>query len=225
MVDVFTDGPFAGNPAGVCLLDGPADAGWMQRLAAEMRHSETAYLRRLDDHGADYELRWFTPVTEVALCGHATLASAHALYEIGAVAADRPVRFRTLRSGVLTVRRDDGGDLEMDFPARPAVPAEAPKGLADELGVPIVWTGRTGENDLLVEVADERSVRGLDPDIEALARFDARGIIVTAQADEGRPYDCPASSAAASGWGRTRSPARRTARSARTGRDAWDVRT
>src|SRR3954468_15026149 len=105
VVDAFTDRPFAGNPAAVCLLDGPADPRWMQRLAMEMNLSETAFPRPVAETDADFELRWFTPKTEVALCGHATLATAHVLYTTGAVPQDRPIRFRT-RSGVLTVRRD-----------------------------------------------------------------------------------------------------------------------
>ncbi|WP_067462813.1 PhzF family phenazine biosynthesis protein [Actinomadura macra] len=180
VVDAFTDRPFAGNPAGVCLLAEPADPGWMQRVAAEMKHSETVFVLPAEDPDADFELRWFTPVVEVALCGHATLASAHALYDTGTVAPDRPIRFRTLKSGALTVTRAGDGLLSMDFPAGPAEPVDAPAGLAEALGLPLLWTGRNFQNDLLVEVADERSVRGLAPDIAGLARIDARGVIVTA---------------------------------------------
>src|ERR671930_2722861 len=120
VVDAFTDLPFGGNPAGVCLLDGPADPAWMQRVAREMRHSETAFPRPIDAPDADFELRWFTPEVEVTLCGHATLATAHALYETGTVPADRPIRFQTLHRGVITVRLAADGRLEMDFPAVPA---------------------------------------------------------------------------------------------------------
>ncbi|WP_067829275.1 PhzF family phenazine biosynthesis protein [Actinomadura kijaniata] len=189
IVDAFTDRPFGGNPAGVCLLEAPADPAWMQRVAAEMRHSETAFVRPLADADADFELRWFTPVVEVALCGHATLATAHALYATGTVPPDRPVRFRTLRSGVLTVARTADGGLEMDFPARPPEPAPAPDGLAEALGVPIGWTGRNAEQDVIVEVADERTVRELTPDIAALARIDARGVVPTAAAAPGQGHD------------------------------------
>ncbi|XVQ13839.1 PhzF family phenazine biosynthesis protein [Spirillospora sp. CA-255316] len=188
VVDAFTDRPFAGNPAGVCLLDASADPAWMQRVAAEMRHSETAFVRTLpDDPEADFELRWFTPSIEVALCGHATLAAAHALFETGAVLSDRPIRFRTLRSGVLTVRSGATGLLEMDFPATPPEPVPAPEGLADALGAPLAWTGRTAQNDLLAELSGEKAVRGLAPDIAAVAAFDARVVIVTAPSD--RPED------------------------------------
>ncbi|MGI8336807.1 PhzF family phenazine biosynthesis protein [Actinomadura scrupuli] len=201
VVDAFTDRPFAGNPAGVCLLDGPADAGWMQSVAAEMRHAETAFLRPLAaletgpgpaPHAApetgleaDYELRWFTPAVEVDLCGHATLASAHALYETGTVPAGATIRFRT-RGGVLTVRParepGSGGLLEMDFPAQPAWPAEVPPGLAGALGVPVAEAGRNAQNDLFVLLGDEKAVRELAPDLAALARIDARGVCVTAPA-------------------------------------------
>ncbi|MFI0445215.1 PhzF family phenazine biosynthesis protein [Actinomadura sp. 6N118] len=195
VVDAFTDRPFAGNPAGVCLLDQAAqrtsEAGsdWMQRVAAEMKHSETAFVRPIDAPDAEFELRWFTPVVEVALCGHATLASAHALYETGVAPADQPIRFRTLRSGVLTVTRVEDGGLLMDFPACPPAETEAPDDLGEALGTTPFWTGRNSQNDLLVLVADEEAVRKLAPDIAALGRMDARGIIVTATADPGQGYD------------------------------------
>ncbi|GAA4101972.1 PhzF family phenazine biosynthesis protein [Actinomadura miaoliensis] len=186
VVDAFTDRPFAGNPAGVCLLDEAADPAWMQRVAAEMRHSETAFVRPV---GEEFELRWFTPQVEVALCGHATLASGHALYETGTVPGDRPIRFRTLHSGVLTVTRADDGALGMDFPAAPPEPVDAPEGLAEALGTPFSWVGRNDQPDLLVRVADEATVRKLAPDIAALARLDARAVIVTAPADPDAPHD------------------------------------
>ncbi|GGV25711.1 oxidoreductase [Actinomadura cremea] len=182
VVDAFTDRAFAGNPAGVCLLDGEGDPAWMQRVAAEMKHAETAFVRPVDDPGADYELRWFTPLTEVALCGHATLAAAHALFGTGAAEPGVPIRFRTLRSGVLTVGRDGDGTLSMDFPAVPPERAEPPGGLAAALGADLLWTGRNAQNDVLAEVADEATVRALAPDAAALGRVDARGIIVTAPA-------------------------------------------
>ncbi|MGI5321680.1 PhzF family phenazine biosynthesis protein [Actinomadura nitritigenes] len=183
VVDAFTDRPFAGNPAGVCLLDAPADAAWMQRVAAEMRHSETAFVRPVDEPGADFELRWFTPLVEVALCGHATMGAAHALYDTGTVPSGRPIRFRTLKSGVLTVTRDGDGGLAMDFPSCPPEPVVPPAGLAEALGADAGWTGRNVQDDLLVELADEKTVRGLAPDMAALGRIDGRGVIVTARAD------------------------------------------
>ncbi|WP_329520154.1 PhzF family phenazine biosynthesis protein [Spirillospora sp. NBC_01491] len=189
VVDAFTDRPFSGNPAGVCMLEHEADPGWMQRVAMEMKHSETAFVRPIEAPDADFELRWFTPLTEVALCGHATMASAYALFATGAVPAGGTIRFRTLESGVLTVTRDSGGVLEMDFPASPAEPAEAPAGLAAALGTAALRTGRTSQNDLLVEVAGEAAVRDLAPDIAALGRIEARGIIVTAAAAPGEAHD------------------------------------
>jgi PhzF family phenazine biosynthesis protein len=189
VVDAFTDRPFAGNPAGVCLLGSAADTAWMQRIATEMKHSETAFPRPIDSPDADYELRWFTPAVEVALCGHATLAAAHVLYETGAVPADRPIRFQTRRSGVLTARRDERGWIEMDFPACPAEPAPVPEGLEEMLGVPVGWTGWNAQRDLLVQISDEETVRGLEPDLGALAGLGGRGIIVTSAAGPGRGHD------------------------------------
>jgi PhzF family phenazine biosynthesis protein len=188
VVDAFTGRPFAGNPAAVCVLAEPAEPGWMQRVAMEMNLSETAFARALDDPEADYELRWFTPRVEVALCGHATLASAHVLYETGAVPPDRPIRFRTLRSGVLTVRRD-GDLLAMDFPACPPDRTDPPGGLAEALGAEPVWTGRNEQNDLLAVLADATAVRSLTPDSSALARLDARGVCVTAADTADTAYD------------------------------------
>jgi PhzF family phenazine biosynthesis protein len=182
VVDAFTDRPFAGNPAAVCVLDGPADAGWMQQVATEMNLSETAFLRPVATTDADYELRWFTPAVEVALCGHATLASAHVLYETKAVPADRPIRFRTLRSGVLTTTLQDGM-IAMDFPAGPPQSVPAPDGLAEALGVTPRWTGRNAQNDVLALLDGEAQIRALTPDIAALARIDARGICVTGAGD------------------------------------------
>src|SRR6266851_3476680 len=145
-VDAFTNKPFAGNPAGVCLLPEPQDAGWMQNVAREMNLSETAFLLRQDD---GYNLRWFTPAVEVDLCGHATLASAHILWEAGHLPAGEQARFHT-RSGLLTADRR-GEWIEMNFPAKPEEPASAPPGLAEALGVPVKYTGKS-QFDYLVEV-------------------------------------------------------------------------
>jgi PhzF family phenazine biosynthesis protein len=187
VVDAFTDRPFGGNPAGVCLLDGPAEPAWMQRLAAEMKHSETAFARPAGDRGADFELRWFTPEVEVGLCGHATLAAAHALYHTGVVPPDRPIRFQTLHSGVLTVRRAAGHELEMDFPAVAATAIEPPAALARGLGAVPVWTGRGRQDDILVVFDDAETVRKLTPDLGVLAPIECRGICVTAPGAP--PYD------------------------------------
>ena len=176
-VDAFADRVFAGNPAAVCLLGGPAEAGWMQSVASEMNLSETAFV---EPRAAGYGLRWFTPVAEVGLCGHATLASAHILYETGqAEPADR-VTFDSV-SGPLTGRREDGL-LVLDFPARPAGPVPAPPGLLAALGVDRAeWTGQA-KDDLMVVVSREEEVTGLRPDTVALAGYGTRGIIVTAPA-------------------------------------------
>ena len=181
-VDAFTGRPFAGNPAAVCILDAPGDEGWMQAVAGEMNLSETAFLHPLED---GWSLRWFTPEMEVALCGHATLASAHVLWEEGRIAPDAEARFHT-KSGLLTtVRR--GGWISMDFPAKPEDEAPAPEGLDRALGVRPLYVGRS-EYDLLVEVESEAAVRASSPDFALLRGVDARGVIVTARgADSG--YD------------------------------------
>src|SRR5262245_9077487 len=151
-VDAFTSRPFTGNPAAVCLLDQPRDDDWLQRVAAEMNLSETAFLLPEEK---DYRLRWFTPTVEVDLCGHATLASAHTLLETGRAIGTAPIRFQT-RSGELTATRV-GRWIELDFPALPVTPCETPHQLAEALGVQFVSVGRT-RFDLLCEVADEATL-------------------------------------------------------------------
>lgn len=178
VVDAFTDKPLAGNPAAVLVLDDAYPEPWAQGIAAEFNLSETAFARRTDDPDADFELRWFTPVTEIDLCGHATLATAHALTELG---VEGPIRFST-RSGILTVQQKDG-KLWMDFPARPATATQAPEGLAEALGAEPLWTGIGGNNDLLVELADAATVRSLDPDPTAIKALPARLVIATAPGD------------------------------------------
>jgi PhzF family phenazine biosynthesis protein len=193
IVDAFTDRPFAGNPAGVLLLDSgsfPADS-WLQRVAAEMNLSETAFAHRLPAaDGADWALRWFTPVAEVRLCGHATLATAHVLRTTGA--AHGTIRFRTKEAGVLSATASGDGTITLDFPRAPLTSAPAPAGLADALGaepVAVLDTG-PGLGDLLVELDGERTVRELAPDFAALARLARRGVIVTAPAGgPGAGYD------------------------------------
>jgi len=177
-VDAFTAEPFSGNPAAVVPLDGPADDAWMQAVAAEMNLSETAFVHR---EGDDFRLRWFTPAVEVELCGHATLATSHVLWSEGLVGAGL-IRYRT-RSGELRARPDD--DLiELDFPSRPPAAVEPPAGLAEALGIRPRWVGGSVE-DLLVELESDAVVRSLAPDMAALLRVTARGVIVTAaSADE-----------------------------------------
>src|SRR3989454_4291488 len=175
-VDAFTDKPFAGNPAAVCILPAPHDEGWMQHVAQEMNLSETAFLVRQND---GYDLRWFTPAVEVALCGHATVASAYVLWEDHHLAPDQQARFHT-KSGLLTAERWDGW-IELDSPATPATPAEPPPGLVEALGVQPRSVGRS-RFDYLLEVESEAAVRRAAPDFTALARVDARGVIVTSRA-------------------------------------------
>ncbi|WP_204046328.1 PhzF family phenazine biosynthesis protein [Acrocarpospora phusangensis] len=172
-VDSFTDRPFKGNPAAVCLLEAPATASWMQEVAAEMRHSETAFVLR---EGSGYSLRWFTPEVEVALCGHATLAAAHVLYSIGEESGR--IEFST-QSGILSVEGDSSGLITMDFPAKPPSECVAPVGLVEALGVEPVWVGNS-EFDLLVEVKSPDIVLELAPDFGVLASLEVRGVIVTA---------------------------------------------
>ena len=183
-VDAFADGPFAGNPAAVCVLEGddaPPDA-WMAAVAAEMNLSETAFVRPRGD--GDWALRWFTPKVEVDLCGHATLAAAHVLWSDDRSDA-RDVRFHT-RSGVLTATRG-GGEIELDFPALANTPVDAPADLAAALGAVPIATARN-VHDLLAELADAATVRTLAPDFAAIAALDARAVVVTAPSDDAR-YD------------------------------------
>jgi PhzF family phenazine biosynthesis protein len=175
-VDAFTSRPFSGNPAAVCILSEPPADWWLQDVAREMNLSETAFLLAHED---GFDLRWFTPTTEVDLCGHATLASAHVLWENGHLPADAVARFHT-RSGVLTARRDDDW-IELDFPAQPATPTEEPDGLARSLGVTPISVHRS-RSDILVELPDEKMVRTLKPDMAGLKNVDARGVIVTSPA-------------------------------------------
>ncbi len=180
VVDAFTDRPFAGNPAAVCVLppssSRTADAAWMQAVARELNLSETAFLVRTAD---GFGLRWFTPAAEVALCGHATLASAHWLWESGAAPAGEAIRFAT-KSGTLLALRN-GGWIALDFPAKVAAPAEPPAELARALGAAPTVFGLS-EFDALAVVATEDQVRALRPDIGALASLPFRGLIVTARA-------------------------------------------
>lgn len=178
-VDAFTDRPFAGNPAGVCPLPAFPDASWMQAVAREMNVAETAFVVRREEPGAEYDLRWFTPAVEVALCGHATLAAAHLLWEIGAAGAEEPIRFHTL-SGPLGAARA-GEWVELDFPAEPPAPLAGPPDLTEILGAVPVWVG-ANRFDLVAELADEATVRGLAPDLRRIQALPYRGVQVTARA-------------------------------------------
>ena len=180
-VDAFADAPFRGNPAAVCLLAAPKPAKWLQAVAAELNLSETAFVT---PKKGGFGLRWFTPVCEVDLCGHATLAAAHVLWSEGLVRAGEPIRFAT-GSGALTAARDADGRIAIDLPAGALRPVKVPAGLAKALGCKPVDVCRGGD-DLLVALRDERAVAGLDPDLAALARLPFRGVIVTARAAKGR---------------------------------------
>ena len=175
-VDAFTSTPFAGNPAAVCVLPEPRDERWMQDVAREMNLSETAFLSRQAD---GFKLRWFTPAVEVDLCGHATLASAHVLWETGQLELSEQARFHT-RSGLLLAERK-GEWIEMDFPVKAEEAAIAPPGLLQALGVTPVYVGKN-QFDYLVEVESEEIVRGIQPDFTLLLTVEARGVIVTSRA-------------------------------------------
>ncbi len=177
-VDAFSDVPFAGNPAAVCVLDAAREPAWMQSVAAEMNLAETAFLHRESD---GYSLRWFTPMTEVALCGHATLASAHVLWETGRLAAGDQARFHT-KSGLLTADRV-GEWIELNFPSTPATPADPPPQLLEALGLRAVYVGRN-QFDYLIEAESEAVLRALEPDHAVLRKLPVRGVIVTSRAAE-----------------------------------------
>lgn len=175
-IDAFTSEPFQGNPAAVCLLDRERDEEWMRNVAAEMNLSETAFLLPRED---GYSLRWFTPAVEVALCGHATLASAHALWEEGLLAPEAQARFHT-KSGLLTADRR-GELIELDFPATREERSDPPSGLLESLNVANpVYVGRN-KFDYLVEVSSEEVVRSLVPDHARLRTIPVRGVIVTSR--------------------------------------------
>jgi PhzF family phenazine biosynthesis protein len=182
-VDAFTGKPFGGNPAAVCLLESPRDERWMQDVAREMNLSETAFLSPFSERDGDgWDLRWFTPTVEVALCGHATLASAHVLWETGRLASDSPARFRT-KSGLLECSRK-GAWIEMDFPSTPPQDAAPASGLLEALKLEARNTARS-RFDWLVEVASEDVVRSAAPDFGSLKKVEARGVIVTSRASSG----------------------------------------
>lgn len=176
-VDAFTDTPFRGNPAAVCILAEPGDAHWMQQVAREMNLSETAFVYRKEKNS--FQLRWFTPAAEVDLCGHATLASAHVLWEEEYLDLGQQVRFHT-HSGLLTVTRQ-GAWITMDFPATPATPVvQPPLELMQALSVEPNWIGKS-RYDYLVEVDSEATLRALRPDFATLGCVPVRGVIVTSR--------------------------------------------
>lgn len=177
-VDAFTNKPFGGNPAAVCVLPEARDEEWMQNIAREMNLSETAFLVKQAD---GYDLRWFTPSVEVALCGHATLASAHVLWETGQLRPDEQARFHT-KSGLLTADRD-GDWIQLDFPIKIEESAEAPPHLVEALGVTPVYVGKN-KFDYLVEVESEQVLRGIAPNFHMLRTLPVRGVIVTSRSTD-----------------------------------------
>lgn len=178
IVDAFTERPFAGNPAAVCEMNQEADPNWMQSLASEMNLSETAFVRPIDD---GFELRWFTPKLEVDLCGHATLASAHALWNEWGFHASSPIRFHT-RSGLLTCARRQSM-IELDFPALPVTAAQPPEGLCEALGVKPSYVGRS-TFDKLILVESEDVLRSLAPDFHRMRELPMRGVMVTSTSSD-----------------------------------------
>jgi PhzF family phenazine biosynthesis protein len=182
-VDAFTSRPFAGNPAAVCLLDAPAEPDWMRQVAAELNLSETAFVAPID---GGFGLRWFTPQVEVDLCGHATLASAHVLWESGRLPRETPARFHT-RSGWLTAAFQDGW-ITLDFPTLPIAPGPVPAEAVSAAGVEPVWTGTCGAR-WVIEAASEDAVCALRPDFGRLRALKGRALMVTAAAAPGAGYD------------------------------------
>lgn len=179
-VDAFSDAPFRGNPAAVCILSAPVEDAWMRSVAMEMNLSETAFLLPESD---GYRLRWFTPAAEVRLCGHATLASAHILRQVGLLAEGETAKFYTL-SGLLTAQVKDGG-ITLDFPAQHAAPANPAPGLLEALGVEQALFVGKNVADFLIELDSEDAVRALKPDFGRLSAIGGvRGVIVTARAAE-----------------------------------------
>ena len=183
IVDAFTDIPFAGNPAAVVQLSGPADPVWMQLVAAEFNLSETAFVHA---EGDLWRIRWFTPTLEVTLCGHATLASAAVLWRRGLAAADRTIVFSS-QGGLLRAHQEEQS-IVLDFPARPCTSASPPDGLSDAIGTRILSAGQN-RLDWLVEVADAATVAGLSPDLAVVRRLPLRGLIVTAAGNAGSGID------------------------------------
>lgn len=182
-VDAFTNTPFTGNPAAVCVLSASQDEKWMQNVAKEMNLSETAFLIKQDD---GFNLRWFTPTVEVPLCGHATLASAHVLWSEEHLSSDAAARFHT-KSGLLTAKRQ-GDWIELNFPANFSEATAAPLELSQALGVPIksIFKNSLG---YLVEVDSEDLVRQMQPNFQMLKTLPVADVIVTSLTDSGSEYD------------------------------------
>jgi PhzF family phenazine biosynthesis protein len=182
VVDAFTDRPFAGNPAAVCVLERWPSDEWLQLVGREMNLSETAFV--VQRRGNEFDLRWFTPKVEVALCGHATLASAHVLWGMDRAGRDA-IGFHTHKCGRLTATLLSSGKIQLDFPAKPAAPCSPAPGLLESLGAAAVAVARN-EFDFLVELKSEAEVRSLQPDFGKLMATECRGVIVTALSADSR---------------------------------------
>jgi PhzF family phenazine biosynthesis protein len=182
-VDAFTDLPFQGNPAAVCILESPQDEQWMQLVAREMNLSETAFLHK---EGHAYNLRWFTPTNEVSLCGHATLASAHVLWTEGYASTGQLIQFET-KSGILTAKYQDDW-IELDFPVNRSQDIPPITKLGDALGVPLK-TVLYNSLGYLVEVATAQEVEQLQPNFNLLKQLPISNVIVTSKADKDSQYD------------------------------------
>lgn len=185
-VDAFTAEPFRGNAAAVLVLDALPSAAWMQRVAVEFGLAATAFVVKPSDGGTAFVLRWFTRVAELQLCGHGTLASSRVLWEDGLAPAGEPIEFQAPSGTLRASRRGDW--IELDFPATPPVESAPPAGLAEALGVTPSWVGRS-RFDVVAIVDDEAAVRNAKPDLGALRRVDARGVIVSAPANAGSDFD------------------------------------
>jgi len=183
-VDTFTDTLFKGNPAAVCVVEEFPSDDFMQNIATEVNLSETAFIVPLNDN--HFDIRWFTPMTEVALCGHATLAAAHVLWTEMEIVTREEIYFES-KSGVLKAWRDDDG-ITLDFPAHYVEPISIPEGLLEALGVSPVYVGRAND-DCLVELHSAQEVIDLAPDTARLADIDCRGVIITAEATPDADYD------------------------------------
>jgi len=173
-VDAFTDQLFAGNPAAVVILEGQQESAWMQSVAREMNLSETAFVHAQQ---GGYHLQWFTPQVEVDLCGHATLATAHILWQTGLVQRGETIRFFTRSGWLAASQRDDL--IEMDFPSAPVIPADITEEIITAVGLRPDFTGISGEK-WLFEYANEDAIRGLKPDFAALKQRKGRALAVTA---------------------------------------------
>jgi PhzF family phenazine biosynthesis protein len=181
-VDSFSHQPFRGNPAGVCVLREPMDEITQRMIARELNLSETAFLQ---DHGDHYKLRWFTPEVEIDLCGHATLASAHVIWQEGLRPTSEQLRFRT-RSGLLTATKN-GEWIELDFPAYQVEPVADMTPIAAAIGAPVLSAWLSSSQKVLAELESSAQVKSLRPDFSAIAQAAPHGLIVTAQSEP--PFD------------------------------------